>query len=69
MTVYDQVAQFAAERNYSDAAKCLDDARLICQEREYAGVLALVEAASRKLKAIGVLCDINGVKKLEGRAV
>ena len=63
----DRGEQFAAERNYDTANKCLDDALFISNEREYAGVATLVYRALQSLKVIGRICAINGQRRLEDR--
>lgn len=58
--------QYFAEQNYSSAMLLLNDALLVSNERGYEGVSVLLDAAMKSVRAIGILCEINGQKRIEG---
>lgn len=68
-TVYrvdlDWLEQLAVENCYAVAERCLDDALLIANEREYHSVRCLLKMALENVRNIGRIYDINGQKRLE----
>jgi len=58
MTGQDVVDLLTIERSYECARQCLLDACFVANEREYYGIVALVEAAIDDLDIIGRLAGI-----------
>ena len=53
------------EEQFKEIMMLVSDALLIAAERDMFSVNAILSVAIQKLKALGIVCNINGQKRLE----
>lgn len=53
------------EEQFNEIIMLVSDALLIAAERDIFSINAILSVAIQKLKALGIVCEINGQKRLE----